>query len=98
MIIDAGWTPPTTGVTIGDWPADVAVTGVFADWRIYSVAGLERTPTNLVVIDGFLVFFYPPYVLPDRPAALELVNPLSLAADVDGLPLVTGGRFPVRTL
>lgn len=98
LIIDAGWTPPTTGLVIGDWPADVAVTGLPHDWRVYSDLGIELTPSSLLLFESYLAFFIPPVPLPDHPAFLELVNPASDAADADGLHLVTGGKFPIRSL
>lgn len=84
-------------VTAG-WPADVDATGALTDWLIYRDVGDPLVPTALAIVAGKLELTHETIIAPDFPTFLELVNPASVAADVAGLFLVTGGKFPIELI
>lgn len=95
LITSATYTNPPMETVLAGWPADVDVTGALADWLIYRDVGEPLVPTGLTVVAGELQLTHETIVAPDFPTFLELVNPASIAADVDSLFLATGGKFPI---
>lgn len=80
---------------LAGWPADVGATGVLADWLIHRDTGDPLVPEGLAIVAGQLELDHETIVAPNFPTFLELVNPASVAADVAGLFLATGGKFPI---